>query len=391
MESRSESAPDGSARTGREGLRVVLAGGGTGGHLFPGLAVAEELRSRDPEAQLLFLGARGGIEERILPRSGWEFIALNAPRGSRGLLATALRLPLIAFHLWRATRAARRVLEEFDAEVVVGLGGYASLPAARAAGALRLPVVLLEQNTHPGRPNRFLVRGGRVAAVLATFAESRRRFARPDIVEGVGNPVRRETLAACAPERREGAFDRLRLLVAGGSQGAQRLNEILCGALPLIAAREKRVSIMHLTGSEEGAQESRARMAGAGLAGEARAWSDRMGELYAGADLVVARAGATSLAELAAAGLPAILVPYPFAADDHQTANAAVFVAAGAAESIAQDGLTPELLAARVLGLLADPERLRRMSAAARSLARPAAAAEVAERVVGLARAGRAQ
>jgi len=381
MESRSEPGAGPAAR-----LRVVFAGGGTGGHLFPGIAVAEELRRRRPEAEVLFVGGPGRIEERVLPARGWKLGLLSSPRGSRGLLATALRAPVIACRLWRARAAARVLLRDFRAAVVVGLGGYAALPVLLAARQMKLPAVLLEQNTRPGRTNRFLAWWcPNVAEILVTFEESRAAFARPERVRVIGNPVRRELLEAVAPAKREGDFDRQRLLVVGGSQGAERLNELFGAAYALLRARDRELRLVHLTGSAESAAAARERLGAAGLSGEILPWSDRMGELYARTDLAVARAGATTLAELAVAGVPSLLVPYPFAADDHQTANAAVFRAAGAAEVVAQAELTPERLAERVTALLSDPARLREMSAAALRLARPGAARAAAESIERLA------
>jgi len=343
---------------------MVVAGGGTGGHLFPGLAVAEAVAGADPD-RVLFVGSAYGIEARVIPQTRFAFrpLAIHGlrGRGARGALQLAAQLPQAIVQAWR-------ILGRFGADVVVGVGGYASFPVVVAAWLRRVPTVLLEQNAHPGLANRVLARLAR--RVCTTFAEAERYFPAGKVVL-TGNPVRLFAAPVAAP--RHG----FTLLVFGGSQGAHRLNETMADAAAALRDALPGLRIIHQTGAADCAA-LRATYERLGVTAEVREFIDDMGAAYAAADVVVCRAGATTVAELTALGKPAILVPYPFAADDHQRANASVLEGHGAAMMILDRALTGAALAQTVSELARDPGRLARMGDAARRLARPDAAARVA-------------
>lgn len=342
---------------------MIVAGGGTGGHLFPGLAVAEALAEGDAA---MFIGSSGGIEARIIPRTGFPFHALEVRgvrgRGVRGVLEFVWQVPL-------ALRRAARLVREFGADVVVGVGGYASFPAVVAAWMGGVPTVLLEQNARPGMANRVL---GRIATrICTTFEAAAAWFPRQRVVL-TGNPVRSFPAAA----RAERTGDSFCLLVFGGSQGARSINAAVAGAAGQLVRRIANFRLIHQTGRGD-AEAVRGGYAGAGIEAQVFEFIEDMGAAYAAADLVVCRAGATTLAELAATGRAAILVPYPRAADDHQRANAEVVAAAGAARMVLDDELSAERLAREVEELALAPDIRARMETAALALARRDAAARV--------------
>jgi UDP-N-acetylglucosamine--N-acetylmuramyl-(pentapeptide) pyrophosphoryl-undecaprenol N-acetylglucosamine transferase len=344
---------------------MIVAGGGTGGHLFPGLAVAEALAESDAA---LFVGSSGGIEARVIPRTRFPFRALEVRgvrgRGWRGIADFVLQIP-------RALRDADRELAAFEADVVLGVGGYASFPAVVTAWLRGIPTVLLEQNARPGMANRVL---GRIATrVCTSFAAAGTSFPSGRVVV-TGNPVR--AFAATAPVPGAAAGGSFHLLVFGGSQGAQSLNAAMSAAAPRLAASIAGLRVTHQTG--RGAVDAvRAAYESAGVPAEVLEFIDDMGAAYAAADLVVCRSGATTLAELASVGKAAILIPYPKAADDHQRANAEVVEAAGAARMILDAELDAERLAGEIEAIAASPERRAAMQRASRSLAKPDAAEQV--------------
>jgi UDP-N-acetylglucosamine--N-acetylmuramyl-(pentapeptide) pyrophosphoryl-undecaprenol N-acetylglucosamine transferase len=353
--------PNGKAKE----LKVIVAGGGTGGHLFPALAVVDALARRCP-ASVVFVGSERGIESRVVPKMGHVLHRLPVEglrgRGLRGLASGAMRIPA-------AVAAAWRVLSDFAPDLAIGVGGYASVPAVIAAKLRRVPTVLLEQNAIPGMTNRLL---GRIAdRICASFPESLAYFPAGRAVE-TGNPVR---VAPLAPAREDGDFA---ILVFGGSAGAHRLNEVGVEAAALLAADGQQVRIVHQTGTAE-ADDVRARYAERGLEADVRAFIDDMPAAYAAADLVVCRAGASTIAELTAFGKPSILVPYPYAADDHQRKNAESLSLRGAAVMILDREVTPERLAAEIRRLRDDPGRFAAMAEASRALGRPDAAERVAD------------
>jgi UDP-N-acetylglucosamine--N-acetylmuramyl-(pentapeptide) pyrophosphoryl-undecaprenol N-acetylglucosamine transferase len=347
---------------------IAFAAGGTGGHLFPAIAVAGELRRRHPAAAIVFIGGKRGLETRLVPQAGFPLRTLPIA----GLKGTKLFARIVA--AGAAALAVLRCMAWFISHrpgLVVGAGGYASGPAVLAAWSLRVPTMLMEQNHFPGATNRWLA--PRANAVCVPSEAARARLGGTGLV--TGNPVRPE-FAAIGPSPNAG---RLALLVFGGSRGARSINRALVGALPRLAAMTPPPRIVHQTGPEEHEAVARAYASHPGLAAEVRPFLDDMSQRLAAADLVVCRAGATTLAELAAAGRPAILVPFPFAADDHQRANAEAVRDAGAAVMIEDRDLDGARCAAEIAALAIDRPRRDLMAAAARTLARPDAAERIAD------------
>ncbi|WP_141054259.1 undecaprenyldiphospho-muramoylpentapeptide beta-N-acetylglucosaminyltransferase [Tepidiphilus succinatimandens] len=351
---------------------ALVMAGGTGGHIFPALAVAEALRERG--WRVVWLGNAEAMESRLVPPRGFEFVSLGfgALRGKG--MGRKLKLP---FSLAVAIARALRLLGEVRPGVVLGMGGYVSFPGAVAARLRGIPLVVHEQNAVAGLANRVLAR--LADAVLTGF---------PGTLPGgrwVGNPVRREFTTVPPPEVRfAGRQGPLRLLVVGGSLGAKALNEVVPAALARLAPAERPV-VTHQSGSAHFAALEQA-YAHHGVEGRLLPFIEDMGAALAEADLVVSRAGAMTVAELAAVGVGAILVPFPHAVDDHQTANARFLVEGSAARLLPQSGLTPAGLAELLRGL--DRERCRQMALAARALARPEATEALADELERLAKDG---
>jgi len=366
----------------------VFSGGGTGGHLFPGIAVARELRRRDPQVRLIFVGSERAIESTIVVEHELEHRILPVEP-----LPVLKRNP-IRF-LWRnmsALRAARRLLDETQPLAVIGLGGYASAPLVWAAGRKRIPVVLLEQNVIPGRTTRWLSR--LATCVCVSFAECVARLPQSQVSKAgqsrpticvTGNPVRPEiaALASTSNLSREANNPR-ELLVLGGSQGADSLNEAVVAAVKAMQMELAEWKIIHQSGPRQ-IEFVKQAYADADIPAEVDSFFHDMSQRYARASLVVSRAGATTLAELTCAGLPMILLPYPRAADDHQNANAKLFATSGAAVTVehANDpAVTASELANALKELLHDAGRRSSMSVAATMLAQPNAAAAIADHVL---------
>jgi UDP-N-acetylglucosamine--N-acetylmuramyl-(pentapeptide) pyrophosphoryl-undecaprenol N-acetylglucosamine transferase len=357
-------------------VRVLIAGGGTGGHLYPGIALARELQRRDPSAHVSFVGTAHGIEARVVPREQFalDLIRVTGLKGKSRLersIGFSL-LPLAAIDAWRVVAKQRP-------DVVVGVGGFASGPVVAVAALLGYPTMLLEQNALPGITNRLLAHVVRAAAV--NFDAALAYFPRTGFV--AGNPVRPEFFPAQneeANDRFTQPHDAARVLIFGGSQGAHAINVAMVEAAARLAASGIRLAITHQTG-ERDLDLVRAAYERAGLAARVEAFIFQIdGEMKA-ADVVICRAGATTLAELAASGTPAILVPLPTATDDHQRRNAEVVEKAGGAIVIDERNLSADSLAGLLKELMTDRNRLARMSAAARTLARPDAAERIADRV----------
>jgi len=346
------------------GPTVVIAGGGTGGHLYPGLAVAEALAAHGRRVE--FVGTAMGIEARVVPAAGFS-IHLLSGRQLRG--GGVGRAALGVASLARGVGSALAVLGRLRPGLVVGVGGYASVATVLAARMRRIPTLLLEQNVIPGAANRLLGRLG--PRVCVGFEETVARFGAGQAVH-TGNPIRTRIIET--PRMRR---DRLGLLVVGGSGGAHHVNVTMVEAAGFILELLRDVDVFHQTGPAD-APGMRATYAQLGLPARVEPFIDDMGAAYAAADVVVSRAGAMTCAELTALGLASILVPYPFAADDHQRANAEVLVRAGAAEMIPDRELSPERLGDAIAGLVGDAARRTKMAANARALGRPEAAARVA-------------
>ncbi|MFH1807252.1 MAG: undecaprenyldiphospho-muramoylpentapeptide beta-N-acetylglucosaminyltransferase [Pseudomonadota bacterium] len=361
-------------------LRLLIAGGGTGGHVFPALAVAEALRARKDGSQVLFVGTERGFEARAVPAAGFDiaFIRISGLKrvGLLGTVRTLLRLPLSLLSSWS-------ILSRFQPQAVLGVGGYASGPVLLAAWLKRLPSAVAEQNSVPGFTNRVL--GKLVRAVFGSFEHSARYFdARRFRV--VGNPVRAALAEQAREERPAAATDTVRVLVLGGSQGARPLNEKLPQGFALAMQRGLKLEITHQAG-EADAERARQVYAGQGVPATVHSFIDDMAAAYGAADLVVGRAGATTCAELTALGIPSILIPFPQAADDHQTLNARALADAGAAVVIPQHELDAESLSTALHALCGDGAgRLGQMREAARSLGRPEAAHQLVDALCALAR-----
>ncbi len=348
---------------------VLIMAGGTGGHVFPGLAVAEVLRRR--AVPVCWLGTATGLEARVVPTAGITLHHLDI-RGLRGSgWRRWLGAPLV---LSRALWQAWRVLARVRPAVVLSMGGFAAGPGGLMAWLLRYPLVIHEQNAIPGLTNRILARLG--GQVLCAFDNT---FPAATRARVIGNPVRADIAALTAPEARLRARqgDAVRLLILGGSQGARSINQLVPEALRRLE-RTGEVKVLHQCGQ---AHIDEAREAWRDFPGEVEVvpFIEDMAAAYAAADVVLARSGALTVAELCAAGVPAVLVPFPHAVDDHQTHNAAPLVAAGAALLLPQSELTATRLAETLQPLFADAGRRLAMARAGRKLARPQAADELAD------------
>ncbi len=354
-------------------LHLVLAGGGTAGHLFPGLAVAEALAAGAPGLRITFAGGGKDLERRLMAAAGFDYYPLPCrplPRGAREAISFVVEN--LAGYL-----AAKRFLKEEQVGAVVGLGGYASVPMGRAAVRRRIPLILLEQNVLPGRATRWLAPAATL--LCASFPQTQGHLRRGGPLRVTGNPIRRIRPSAAAAGSPATDAPR-RLLVLGGSGGARSLNEGVPRAIYKAAADLAGWQIIHQSGEADLAA-TRRLYEKLGLRAVVRAFVADLPAVLPGSHLAVCRAGGTTLAELAAAGVPAVLLPYPHATDDHQRTNAEVFVAAGGAALLDERELPGRLddpLAAILAALAAQPDRRAAMAAAMRGMSRPQAAADVA-------------
>jgi len=351
---------------------MLIAGGGTGGHLFPGIALAEEVTTRHPENRVLFVGTTRGLEARVVPAAGFALETVSV-RGLKGMgvlkaLQALLLLPVSFLESWR-------ILGRFRPDVVVGVGGYASGPVVLAAWMRGIATAIQEQNALPGLTNRVL--GRIVRAVFIAFEQARTAFP-PRKTFLVGNPVRRKLMDNYLRSRPTVTDGRFRLLVVGGSLGARGLNTRMLEALPHLGELRGQMDIVHQTGATD-LERVKAGYAAAGMAAEVVPFVDDMSAAYARASLVLCRAGATTLAELTICKKASILVPFPFATDDHQAVNAAALVDVGAALTFREADLTGEVLGREIRRLAGEPETLQRMERSAGHLGRPEAARELVD------------
>ncbi|MGC1362134.1 MAG: undecaprenyldiphospho-muramoylpentapeptide beta-N-acetylglucosaminyltransferase [Silvibacterium sp.] len=351
-------------------MRVVIAGGGTGGHIIPALAIADELKSVHG-ADILFIGTPRGLESRLVPQAGYPLSMIEVGQLKNVSLATKART---IFDLPLSLIRCRKLLRQFNPDAVIGVGGYASGPAMGAAILAGIPTLAFEPNAFPGLANRIV--GKRVSAAAVNFAPAARYFRNAQVT---GIPVRREFFglsprAANTPPH---------LLVFGGSQGARIFNTLMPKIAAALLATIPGLTILH----QAGARHSETTLAAYQASGApAERWQvypflDDMPRRFEAADLVLARSGASTVAELAAAGKPSLLIPFPQAADDHQRRNAEVLAEAGAAEMLLERELTPELLQQSLIRILEDRPGLDRMSEQARKLAHPDAASRIASMV----------
>lgn len=350
-------------------MRIVVTGGGTGGHLFPGIALATGMQERIPGCQVLFIGTPRHLDQQTLARYDFTLATVHC-LGLKGMgLAHRLRSLL---QLPAAVWEAGRILRRFGPQLVFGVGGYVTGPVLLAAKLLRIPVCIHEQNSVPGLANRLVAR---LADRIFLSLPCKYRFP-PHRTLLVGNPVRAEIRAAAKKQRMAGGGE-ICILVLGGSQGAHRVNMLVTEAAPRIAERlGGRVRFIHQTGRAD-LEEVRSRYAAAGVTAEVQDFFTDMASVYGRADLAISRAGATTLAELAVMGLPALLLPYPYAADNHQESNGAYYVRGGAARMEREGETDGEKLADTILHLVESPETLHQMSCRMGELARPEAAEQI--------------
>lgn len=337
-------------------MKLIIAGGGTGGHLFPGIAVAEEFLSRDPSNKVLFVGTERGIEARAVPAAGYrlELIAAAGIRG-KGIFSQIRGTAMMTY----GYAQSRKILKSFRPDMVLGVGGYASLPMVLAARGMNIPRFIHEQNAIPGLTNRLLARFA--SKVFITLEESARYFPAPSTML-TGNPLRRQILNSVEkvnqtqmPPLAEGKFH---LLVFGGSQGSHAINAAMIDALPLLKAFPVRLSITHQTGEKEcsgvrGAYQS------AGVEAIVTPFIDDMAAEYAKADLIICRAGATTIAEVTACGKACLFIPFPYAVDDHQRRNAEALLKKDACFMMLERELSGKTLAESICTLAGDPDLVR--------------------------------
>ncbi len=354
-------------------MRVIFAGGGTGGHLFPGLAVAREFQRRDERTEILFVGTQQGIESRVLPKEGFKLETLTVKgikgRGLRGIVDALSGVPA-------GFLRSLAIIRKFRPDCIIGLGGYASGPLLLAGRAAGVRCAIMEQNLRPGFTNKLLA--PLVQRVFTSYPQSAEFFHGARVIE-TGNPVRWQRLPQV--EKR----NKFSLLVFGGSAGARRINFAVLDALNELTDLKDELFVKHQTGQADHATIAQA-YAGLPFQAEVISFIDHMDEAYAGADLVLCRAGATTVAELTAFGKAAILVPYPYAIYDHQRGNAEALQERGAAEMILDQQLSGPVLAARIRTFMSDRKRIDAMAAAARALGRPDAAARIVDECYALAK-----
>lgn len=358
------------------GYRLVVAGGGTGGHLFPGIAVAQAFAARHAANRVLFINAGRLLEIQVLSRLGWpqKAIAIEGikGRGRWSQLMAGLKIP-------GAIRHSKQLLRSFQADMVLGVGGYSAGPVVTAGWRLGLPTALHEQNQLPGMTNRML--GRLVERVYLSFEGSIQYF-NPVKVKVTGNPVRDEIIALGTGEPSSRDDATFTVLIIGGSQGAQAINQAMVDAVPLLR-NSAGLRLVHQTGPGD---ETMVRQAydRIGIQARVQAFFNDMARQYQQADLIVCRAGATTVAEIALVGIAAVFIPFPYATDDHQTRNAQALVDADAAEMIAQVDLGGQTLADTIAAYMQDRAKLARMAANARSLGRPEAARLIVDNMYGL-------
>jgi UDP-N-acetylglucosamine--N-acetylmuramyl-(pentapeptide) pyrophosphoryl-undecaprenol N-acetylglucosamine transferase len=351
-------------------MRVLIAAGGTGGHIYPGIAVAKEIMRREPGSEIRFVGTARGLENKLVPKAGFELSIIDsAGLKNVGLTARLRGLMVLPKSLFEA----RRLIRAFRPDVVIGAGGYVSGPVLLTAALMNVPTLVMESNALPGFTNRRLARFVDQAAV--SFDAALPYFGSKGVV--TGNPVRREFFEIPARQRSSTEFS---ILVFGGSQGARAINEAMIASLPLMEGLKAGLRIIHQTGEADFERVQAAYVnAGWGENAKVTKYIDDMVTAFAKVDLVICRAGATTTAELIAAGKASVMIPFPLAADDHQRKNAEALETAGAGRMILQQDLSGARLAKEITTLAQEPERIIAMDQAARKLARGNAAAAVVD------------
>ena len=354
----------------KRGVRVIIAGGGTGGHLFPAVAIAEEFLERSQMSDVLFIGTERGLEARLLPSLGFTLRTITVAglkgRGVTGIISGLLKIP-------RGILQSVSILREFRPDIVLGVGGYASGPAVIAAHFMGIKTAIAEQNALPGFTNRML--GRCVDRVFSSFPDRGGRFAAAKTII-TGNPVRKEFATGITRSRK--GEDTFSILIFGGSQGARAINGAVVEALSYLEDIQERLVITHQTG-EGDLDEISAAYRERGLDAEVYPFITDMASAYGAADLLICRAGATSIAEITATGKASILIPYPFAVGGHQELNARVLADAGAAEMVLEDGLDGKTLAGIIRRLVDSPQTIRRMEEESEKLGNVKAAARIVD------------
>lgn len=344
-------------------MNIIITGGGTGGHLFPGIAIAQEFLKRSPDNSIVFIGSKGGIESRILPKYQLRLktVTIKGFKG-KGVIEKIKAL----FSVPGAFLQAGYYVKRFQADIIVGLGGYISFPALAAGAAMGVPTVIHEQNSIPGLANRIL---GRMARRVFVSFETSRQFFKPAKTVFTGVPVRQLSLKETAAKRDQ----RFCIFVCGGSQGAREINQAVMAALPHLTGMQENLRFIHQTGKHEKdlLEQTYKKF---GFRAQVFAFIEDIFSCYLQAHLVISRAGAATLAELALCARASILIPYPYAADNHQEKNAAAFLEKGAALMIRSRNLSALKLSAVIMDMAKNREKLRRMETRAKSLSRPNAA-----------------
>ena len=353
--------------------RLIIAGGGTGGHFYPGVAIAEEWLSRKPEADVLFVGTERGIEAREAPALGYKVELLRVlPLKRMSLLQKIKSLLILPFAIWDAYK----IIKSYDPDYIIGVGGYAAGPMGAAAWLSGRPLFLLEQNSVPGFTNKIL--GKLASLVFLTFAAATKYFPLKNSVI-VGNPLRKAALEAI--NNKLIAAERPLLVITGGSQGALALNNLVLDALQLMGERAKEFDIVHQCG-ETGLETTKRRYQELGLTAEVEPFIKDIVSLFAKAHLVIGRAGATTVCELNALATPAIYIPFPYAADDHQRINAQEAVEAGAALAFDQFKTNAKEIAEAIEKIILNPALQKEMSEAAKRIGKPEAARETVDKII---------
>lgn len=364
-------------------VRIVISGGGTGGHIYPAIAIANELRSLNPKLDIIFIGGKEQLEAKIIPRYNFPFVAISAAGFPRGL---TLRWFKVIIKVISGFINSISLLKSLKPQVVIGTGGYVCGPVLLSAVLLGIPTVIQEQNTVPGLTNRIL--GRLVDEINIAFEEAAKYFKNGKVVL-TGNPIRRE-VGEVKIEKSQ-TYDKLGLnrglktiFVLGGSQGARSLNDAMMAASPLLAPFAHKIQIVHQARDDD-IEEVESQYESAKITSLVQPFFDNIHEIYSLTDLMVCRAGAMTLAEVTACGLPAIVVPYPYATANHQTKNTQAMQKNGAAILIRDEELTGERLAKTIISLLEDEKTLAQMANASRQLGKPDAAEKIAKAVLNLA------
>jgi len=364
-------------------MRLIIAGGGTGGHLFPGIAVAEEFLSRDPDNQVLFVGSSQGIEARTIPRLGYQLELISAAGiKGKGSLAKMKGAAMLLY----GYAQSRTILRDYQPDLVMGVGGYASLPMVLAARGLQVPRFVHEQNALPGMSNKLLAK---VADRVFISLDEAAKYFPPHKTVLTGNPLRRQILEQLdgRSDQDPGAAQSFHLFVFGGSQGAHALNVALPEALAqLDDTHRKRLNVTHQTGEKDYDEVCRAYQA-IGVAADVRPFIDDMASQYRRASLIVCRAGATTIAEVTALGKACLFIPFPYATDDHQRKNAEALLKKGACEMLLEREMCGNGLATAITRLMDDPQAVQRIGDNAAGLGKRDAAQVIVDQMLNAVRA----